>query len=462
MEWGGTSASSYTTDVYGRTGAATVGSGDLIIVTIGEARTPLGSTLGQVVLFEDHTTSSDGGDTRGLIRFVPEARTVQFKAISDNQASGYITEDPHSESWYAHPFSSNPSYSFDAGVALLRGPDVIDAYFAYHQSGSPGTFLHGLVLRNESNVELTGDAMMLAIGREDHQYSNPSAAVVHVSTSGGGTCIATVLGFDDSFVYVVLEGFMPKGDTLILISVSGGPGGTINDPLQPSPIPSGGGGGGDGGGALGLGGSPSAVVHGASDVHCILAINMEPNPVPFARSGRTEAEGFEPCPPPPPSDVYCEVGVAPEPESDCAAEPINTGLSESRADIKPAWVGIPPCNDDGITSDKQVCWEIGGGVEFGFEVGDVIEVNVNGRISRVQCTSISVAPCFCTGTWFCDWFVKQAWQTCREYRVWIEWFTFETRTHWSIKYTENAGIEAISLVTTCPVTTGNCAPEEGE
>ena len=193
-------------------------------------------------------------------------------------------------------------------------------------------------------------------------------------------------------------------------------------------------------------------------------IHIIPSPVMMGNAVVEPADPLEPCQPEPPDDAtYCpDLTIVTEPDNDCGANKITTGQTVRTSDIVPAWVGPPPCNDSGLSTEATVCWEYSGGIEFGFEVGDVVEINVNGTITKVVCTAVQLADCKCIGTWRCDWYVKEYWSICREYTVWIEWFTFETRQYWSRTYNEASGSKGIDQQTTCDVTTGNCSEDDDD
>lgn len=462
MEWGLNSAA-FTTGLDGRAGSVNVSPGELIVVSIGEVRTQFGSTVGQTSVFADPSGSATGGGSRGLCRFVPEARMTHFKGIYDSSDPDFLTHDGHSISWYANRYfvgSSNiiPTYDFYAEVALLRGVDTIGAYFAYHQTTPPALYIHGMLIRSAGSVDLGVDAIAIAIGRETHDYSDPVVDVIHMSNGGAGSSFATILGMDNEFVYVSLEGVIPSGDTLLLIRTSGGGLGTTSQGNpQPVPIPPGGTGGG------GMFDAPCEV-----PVTEILAkrpnpsqgIFMDPNPAVFKGllGVQDDPEPFDPCEPLPPAknETNCpEPPDVAEPHNTCGAEKLTTGLDTKTWDIVKAWTGLALCNDAGVTASKRVCWEYSGGMEFNFLINGV---TVKGEIGKAVCKTETLGECKCIGTWKCDWFVRQGWQRCISYTIWDHWLEFRTLEFFTRIWTTDSGSSAIEQTTTCTVTTGNCPP----
>ncbi len=403
-----------TADRFGRTASTELPVGVTAEVRISSVRTTRGSTVGQLQSIVADPFTEDTS-YHGHCLLVPEARLTPFYASPQNPGPG-IVSDPYSEAWYAYPeYPTIAQYDFEVAIAPLRHWNQISSYLDYSGVTPPAEYVQGILVRADQDVDFGGHPIMFALDVLDHAYTTPVATVLDLTGSPLPTCFASVVADAGSHVFLRVEGGFSTGDTLILLR-DGGIGATVMQSASTEPI------------------AP-------------------------ASSG----DGFVPCQPSPPDNSdgsFCSIpannAATAEPDNDCGATMYPCGLSdEGGAKIVPAWVGNPPCNPAGVTSSVRICWSISGGVEFGFRLGDTLEIDLNGQIERIRCKTVTLGACTCIGTWTCEWSDKRCWKVCRDYVIFSDG-QFTTVQHWSRKFQEAKGSYAIEQTTTCTPTGSGC------
>lgn len=247
-----------------------------------------------------------------------------------------------------------------------------------------------------------------------------------ISESGCVGAGASVLGQTSNHIYIHFVGDLPVGDTLLLVH---------EDPVAPSTA---------------------------------TGFALVPKPGVLPTVAASSAGPFQHCTPEPPAKedgAHCSVPsenqATTEPESDCGASKYDCGANDESAEMVSAWGdGPPPCAPAGMETSVSICWEIEGNVEFGFEA-ELVEVSVGGSISYARCVTNTLQPCFCAGSWTCEWSQTQCWEICRDYIIWdsdIWWF--RTVQYFSRKISKGSGSYAVQQTTTCAATGGGCGNGE--
>lgn len=152
-------------------------------------------------------------DGMRLVYCQPKARQLGF-------GPGLFPVDDGESGWTASATDDGGTPAFSAWVAELPTTEVISNYYAYATAAHDTRWLHGLLLRVDQDVDLTGTPLLLAIDSDGYDYG-PSGPVAQTDYVGGhpgglGHSISYV-GTDAEQVYLLLEGELRTGDNLILL-----------------------------------------------------------------------------------------------------------------------------------------------------------------------------------------------------------------------------------------------------
>lgn len=422
------------TDDSGRTSSVQLVAPDIALVSIDEATTPLGSLVGQSYTTAVTATDSDRQSLWSM-RYVPEARTLQFQA-DPTHPQPTLTRDPYTESWYSTPGSPGAFYDFELGVATLEYNETIEAYFAFHGAVPPERYEQGLLLRSPDALPWDRQSLVLAISTEKHDYGLPRLSVAHFGSGPTGTPTARLVGWVEGFAFVHVEVDFHPGDTLFLLSDA-----ESSTPMSSPPS------------FLPWGGVPSYGFKKA-----VAAIGGAHS----SRDDSGEKKPMVPCEPQKPDASHCsvpsstEADVPPKSKLDCKPEKlVGNPFNLRQHEIEPSWPSDtgPPCNPKGSSGTTSVCWEYSGEVRGSLKV-KLVEIGASLRVGKRYCESQSFGECVCIGTWTCSWVHRQVWSVCK-YVVVLDtdtWWPFDFKRIYfppSMVHTSASGNFPISQVTTC-------------
>lgn len=479
MEWDTSDPqkASFTTNKDGNAGSAVIPAFTPVVFTLGEARTSLGSTVGQV--FVKETACSADRATNVFQWYVPEARTYRFRGLLDEADPEFTTRDEYGRQWYSMSFdnSSAPVYDFTASVATFTAPETIDAYFTYQGAAVPDSYTHGILIRTAESVDLGADALVFALSQLGHNYSVAQLDVFNFtdSTDPGTVAALDSVDIESGYTFATVGEGLPRGDTLLLIRETAGPGSTTVLPDEPVTIPPPSGGGGLSSGSL----EDSSQTESQSKYRSekVAAIRLLPSRHPLLAtvpSSESSATSFKPCKKEdadtPDKATYCSATIGDSdftpPESECDPPNDAPGQSQGAAEctqtIVCATEGVPPCNSSGISTSEQICFSVEAHVGLSVTLKKVVEIQGGVAVGATYCKEFSLAECKCVFHWLCVQRCEKKYTMCvRERRLRKHpdagfgryyWVNVLNATHIEVK----EDTSAIWPPTTCVPTGGGC------
>ncbi|GJM22513.1 MAG: hypothetical protein DHS20C15_24280 [Planctomycetota bacterium] len=323
---------------------------------------PPAITVGQHFGFVAREANETSDDVR-LVYCQPTARqlTVDFTATQQLRDG--------SSGWTAVADTTATPPVFDAWIAELPTEEVISNYYAFMTGDFETLWQHGILIRVEQDVDLTGTPITFAIDHDGYSYGTTGPRIgsrYFGNHPNGQGHTAFAAGIDSTHVYVELEGELRTGDNLIFLK-------------EPQPA---------------------------------LAQPAPPLSGPVTYPATASAQ----CTPPAP---VCSTAGQCTPRCNGAVEKGDATCAD-----KVELLGNVVCAPCGAEVSKEKCNKWKGGIvaklTFGFFGGD-LELSASGELSGEVCTQVTALEGNCVQGYFCYKVCTRTclWEHTMHYDPWI-------------------------------------------